>query len=147
MRARWAVLIGLALVLLSASLGPACRRGEASETVTVTVVAIDPSPPTVGPATLRLRLQRADGTPLTGLGTIEVEGTMTHAGMQPVIATAVEESEGMFVTRDFAFTMAGDWIVIVRGSVRGDRFEARTEVNGVRSAAGTPAHQHGTPTP
>jgi hypothetical protein len=42
---------------------------------------------------------------------VEVTGDMTHAGMMPVIATATETEPGLYQTEDFAFTMAGDWIL------------------------------------
>lgn len=43
--------------------------------------------------------------------TVEVTGDMTHAGMMPVQATAAEAGEGMYRADDFAFTMAGDWVL------------------------------------
>ena len=42
---------------------------------------------------------------------IEITGDMTHAGMVPVIAQAVESEKGLYRADDFAFTMAGDWIL------------------------------------
>jgi hypothetical protein len=137
----------LSLVLL-VPLTVACRRGDANANVRAELAAIEPDPPVVGPATLRFRLlDSTDGKPLIGLGTVEVEGTMSHAGMEPVITTAREEEDGLYVTQGFAFTMAGDWIVIVRGTRNGERFETRFEISGVRGTAGSPVHQHGTATP
>lgn len=42
---------------------------------------------------------------------VEITGDMTHAGMVPVIATAFEIEAGLYQTKDFDFTMAGDWIL------------------------------------
>ncbi|MCX2727627.1 FixH family protein [Thermomicrobium sp. 4228-Ro] len=145
---RWTKLFLLLSLVLLVPLTAACRRGEATTHVRAELAAIEPDPPAVGPATLRFRLlDSTDGRPVTGLGTVEVEGTMSHAGMEPVITTAREEEDGIYVTEGFRFTMAGDWIVIVRGTRNGERFETRFELSGVRSSAGSPGHQHGTATP
>jgi len=147
MHGRSTLLVGLVVLVLLAPLALACRRGETASRVSVELVAIEPDPPVVGPATLRLRLLDASGKPVSGLGTVEVEGTMSHAGMQPVIVTARETDSGIYVTDGFRFTMAGDWIVLVRGTWNGQRFEARTEIRNVRASSGTSSHQHGTATP
>ncbi len=42
---------------------------------------------------------------------VEVVGDMTHAGMTPVVAQATESEAGLYRAEDFAFTMAGDWVV------------------------------------
>jgi len=42
---------------------------------------------------------------------VEVTGDMSHAGMVPVIAEAEEIEPGLYQTKDFEFTMAGDWIL------------------------------------
>ena len=73
-------------------------------TVTIEVdgAAIGAAPVTVG--------VRTGGEAETG-ATVRVIGDMTHAGMAPVLADAVETEPGVYVADDFAFTMAGDWIV------------------------------------
>ena len=45
----------------------------------------------------------------------ELEGAMTHAGMKPVIVETESLGEGKYATKDFEFTMGGDWVLIVRG--------------------------------
>ncbi len=129
----------------------ACRRGEArAELVTLDILAVRPEPPIVGPAEIQLRLRDQRGQPLIGLGTIEVEGTMSHAGMEPVIVRAREAGDGIYVTEDFRFTMGGDWIIIARGTWNGQPFEARAWIAGVRAgtAPATPTHDHASsPTP
>lgn len=42
---------------------------------------------------------------------VKITGDMTHAGMAPVLADAVESEPGLYRADDFAFTMAGDWIL------------------------------------
>uniref|UniRef100_A0A7C5VXR6 YtkA-like domain-containing protein n=1 Tax=Thermomicrobium roseum TaxID=500 RepID=A0A7C5VXR6_THERO len=142
----------LLLVVLASSLA-VCQRGQRSSEVMVDIVSVEPSPPQVGPAELRLRLRDERGQTLAGLGSVEVEGTMSHAGMKPVIVQAREEGDGVYRTENFEFTMAGDWIIIVRGTRNGQAFEARTTISGVRSSRQlptTPGHDHSpkvTPTP
>ena len=65
--------------------------------------------PRVGPTALVVRVMK-DGAPVTG-ASVEVTGDMTHAGMVPVIANAPMTEPGMYVTQDFAFDMAGDWVL------------------------------------
>ncbi len=141
--------IPLVVSILLMTIG-GCQRGGDRNSVTLDIVSLTPEPPIVGPATLELRLRDRSGQPLTGLGMIEVEGTMTHAGMEPVIVTAKETADGTYVTEGFRFTMAGDWIILARGTWEGRRFEARAIVAGVRSGVQpdvTPGHDHTGPSP
>lgn len=43
--------------------------------------------------------------------TVEVTGNMTHAGMEPVIATAKETEAGLYVADPFVIEMPGDTVV------------------------------------
>lgn len=52
----------------------------------------------------------ADGDGVSG-AEIEITGDMTHAGMVPVIVNALEVEPGLYRAEDFAFSMAGDWII------------------------------------
>jgi hypothetical protein len=59
---------------------------------------------------------------------------MSHPGMAPFLATATERGKGVYQVA-LRFTMAGDWIVLVRGSLsNGDKVEYRIDVPGVPSA-------------
>ncbi|MBO9387162.1 MAG: hypothetical protein J7453_12080, partial [Thermomicrobium sp.] len=61
-----------------------------------------------------------------------------------------EAGDGIYVTQDFRFTMAGDWIIIARGTWNGVAFEARAWIAGVRAGTvpATPSHDHAPhPTP
>ena len=65
--------------------------------------------PALGAAKIRVYvLENNEG--VSG-ATVEVTGDMTHAGMAPVTATAQEVGAGLYETEDFAFTMAGDWLI------------------------------------
>ena len=65
----------------------------------------------VGPATLTVVLGHGDDDPATG-ATVRLEGHMTHAGMAPVLAAAVERFPGVY-EMSFAFSMRGDWVLLV----------------------------------
>lgn len=104
------VLLGLLL---------ACGRGAASQPDVQIALSVTPDPPVVGAATLVLTLRTADGQPLSG-AQVRVEGTMSHAGMQPVLAGARETAPGRYEA-PLTFTMAGEWYAIVRATLPDNR--------------------------
>ena len=126
--ARVIVLVALAILALAA-----CNpRGEQPGNLDVTVVSVSPQPAAVGDAAITLEVRDADGNPLEG-ATIEVEGTMTHAGMRPVIVATESLGAGTYVTRGFTFTMGGDWVIIVRATLAdGSTAEQRVALKGVQ---------------
>ncbi len=75
-------------------------------------VSLAPTPAVVGPNLVVLTLTDPGGTPVDG-AEVELEGTMTHAGMVPVRTPARFDAEGRYRVEDFAFTMGGDWILRV----------------------------------
>lgn len=126
------LLAALLLVLPLGCRGQATRAGDA-----VVSVSIAPVPYTTGPAKITVTLSDAAGRPLSG-AKVEIEGNMSHAGMVPVFAGAVETSPGTYVSRDFRFTMGGDWYIVVRVTPSsGEPFERTLDVRGV---AGGPGH-------
>lgn len=59
---------------------------------------------------------------------------MSHPGMAPVLASATEHELGVYDV-PFAFTMPGDWILLVNASLPGGtRIERRVEVANVRTS-------------
>ena len=93
-------------VLLWFGLG--CRGDiDMGETSLVLSVAISPTPPPVGQSRLIISLADSAGAPVEG-AFIVVEGNMSHAGMVPVVDTALAEEPGRYGISDFSFTMAGD---------------------------------------
>jgi hypothetical protein len=95
-------------------------------------VAVRPDPPRVGPAQLALTLADAAGAPLAG-GSVQLEATMAHAGMQPVFATAKEIAPGRYEAA-LEFTMGGDWFLIVTAAFPdGRKLERQVPLPGVRS--------------
>lgn len=111
----------------------ACNpRAERPGNLDVTIVSVSPQPAAVGEAVITLAVRDADGNPLEG-ATLEVEGTMTHAGMRPVIVATESLGDGKYVTQGFTFTMGGDWVIIVRATLAdGSTAERRIDLKGVQ---------------
>jgi hypothetical protein len=104
-------LIALLLVLLVGCRPPEnTGRGAADTPSDVRVRLEAPGNPTVGPADVRVYLLGADNEAVTD-ATVTVTGTMTHAGMEPVISDTAAPEDGLYTTEDFTFTMAGDWLL------------------------------------
>ncbi len=122
-----------ALACAAAALAAGCR-GPAVPTPDVLVEhELSPQPPRVGPAVFRIRMtDAASSQPLSG-ARVRLEGNMTHAGMAPVFAEALEAEPGRY-RATLEFTMGGDWVVILHAALPdGRRFERRFDVKGVRA--------------
>lgn len=105
------------LLLIVTILGglTACRvgRGGTSDVaIDLTMPAAELAPPTTLTATLR----DASGTPIEGAD-VTLRGDMTHAGMEPVIVPMQSVGGGQYRTDQFAFNMAGDWILTVEAAL------------------------------
>ncbi len=115
--------------------GVACSRGDSNgdtETDDLEIsIDVAPDPPEAGPATITVTLRDGDGDPVNDAD-LEIEGTMNHAGMEPVFSDATGEQEGRYVSQDFEFTMGGDWIIIIHGTLEdGAEFEREFDLAGV----------------
>lgn len=133
MGVRWGVLPLLVVMLLPVMLGAACSRGDdGGDSATVDMeISVTPDPPTMGSATIEVTLQDSDGNPIEGAN-LQVEGNMSHAGMEPVFADLTGGEGGRYATEDFAFTMGGDWIITVRGTLPdGEPVEQTFDLTGV----------------
>lgn len=104
---RWLLMVAVAATLIACD-PPSDADADARRPITVALLE---RPARVGPATVEVRPQ-LDGAPVSG-ATVRVVGDMTHAGMVPVIADAPEVEAGVYRTADFAFDMAGDWVLSV----------------------------------
>ena len=95
---------------------------------------LEPGPPATDvPSVARITLHDTKGAAVSG-ATVRLEAHMSHAGMAPVLAPAVERTRGVYEA-PFQFTMAGDWFLVVTGTLAdGTRIEERIEVAGVRDA-------------
>jgi hypothetical protein len=97
-----------------------CARAAPGDLPDIAVgLMVAPSPPATGAATLTATLRDAGGAPLRGAA-VSFECTMSHAGMAPVQASARETAPGRYEA-PLEFTMAGEWIVIVRATLPDSR--------------------------
>ncbi len=119
----FAILLSLTLFVTGCR-GPASGDSARGTSSSLELAVELPSDATVGPATVTVRVLR-DGAPFSD-AEVEVTGDMTHAGMVPVVATAREAEPGVYRTADFAFDMAGDWIVSAEATAP-DGEEGRAE--------------------
>ncbi len=111
------VLPTVALALTLALLLPGCRGDETRDDLPHRVeVSTAPTPPIVGPVRVVVAITDEEGDPVSG-ARVSVEGTMTHAGMVPVLESAEEGEEGHYVIPSFTFTMGGDWLLITRAEL------------------------------
>lgn len=114
------------MVLLVVALA-GCRGDARPDDVPVRAqVSIAPTPPIVGPTRLVVTVTDDDGRPVED-GRVRVEGTMTHAGMVPVVEDARHQAEGRWVVPEFEFTMSGDWILRVHIQLPDGREAVRQE--------------------
>lgn len=108
----------LVLVLLAACRPPEGNARGAGSSSGVRVSIELPDAPAVGPATVRVYLLGQDNEAVTD-ATVTVTGTMTHAGMEPVVAEAVPTENGVYETEAFVFDMAGDWLLEAEAELSG----------------------------
>jgi hypothetical protein len=104
----------------------ACDRTTASRNIRIEWT-FTPTPPAVGKARLALRLVDNANRPVRG-AKLEVQGHMSHPGMAPLLARAVERDEGVYEA-ELQFTMPGDWILMISGALsNGASVEQRIDV-------------------
>jgi YtkA-like len=122
----------VAVVLLGASvLAAGCDRHPANASQAEFGWTLSPSPPVVGPSQLSVTVRSRGGQPVTG-AQVRLEAYMSHPGMAPVQANAVERGAGVYEV-PFTFTMAGDWVLVVVATLpQGERVERRFDAGHVR---------------
>jgi hypothetical protein len=122
----------LALAILTA---PACQgRGKGDGEPPVSLQwSVSPDPPLIGPAKVSIALtDTTTGEPVAG-ATVNVEGNMTHPGMQPVFGTGRETSPGHYEA-PLQFTMGGDWLLLIDATLADGRtLQRQVDVRGVRA--------------
>lgn len=134
---RWCALLIVLTAMLPIPMLAACRTSTAADFgATDVTLTVSPEKPAVGPATLQFKLSDRDGRAVGG-ATVRVEGTMTHAGMEPVKVTGQADNNGQYTAPDFRFTMAGDWLVMAHVTLVDGRTSQRTlRINGVTGGSG-----------
>ncbi len=111
------VCLAVLLVLLGGCRPPERSTGAAAESNEGVRVRLEaPAEPEVGSAVVRVYILGPDNAAITGAD-VTVTGTMTHAGMEPVISSAPAREDGLYATDAFSFTMAGDWVVQAEASL------------------------------
>jgi hypothetical protein len=122
----------LALALCATAFITGCRKRAEPEPGLEMRHEVAPQPPRVGPATITLSLADAAGKPISG-ARVNLEGNMSHPGMNPVFAEAREVGAGRYQAA-IEFTMGGDWIMLVRVDLPdGHKLEREFDVKGVRA--------------
>jgi len=120
-----------AVALLAAGLSSGCTRAAIVPPTVDVTWTISPAAAVVGPATLTVTLRGPAGEAVR-TATLHLEGHMSHAGMAPVTGVAQERDPGVYDI-PFAFTMAGDWTLIVSVALPGGaQVERRITVTNVR---------------
>lgn len=122
----------LMLFLLIGGLMMGCQSsGDAHSNVNLDW-EIEPDPPGVGMATIQITLTDSTEQAITG-AEVELEGNMSHPGMQPVLAKAEEIEPGKY-SATIKFTMAGDWFFLIDSTLPDNGVvEHQIDIRGVRS--------------
>ena len=120
----------VALLLAISMLG--CQRAGSGDAAFSVRWTLTPDPPRVGPATFSLTLtDSTTGRPASG-ARVQLEGNMTHPGMQPVFSAAREIAPGRYEA-PLALSMGGDWFVLIDATFPdGRRLHRQVSVPGVR---------------
>lgn len=102
-------------IIGSALLLAACDSHARKPQALTVQYRISPDPPRPGPAKVSLGLAEPDNRPLTGAH-LKLEGDMSHPGMAPEFGEFTETKPG-FYEGSLRFSMAGDWVILVRGTL------------------------------
>jgi len=118
-------------VVLAAYHASGCRKPVAAPVVAIER-EIDPWPARVGSSLVTLKLSDAGGSAVSG-ARVKLEGDMAHPGMKPEFGDTSEIGPGRYQGR-LAFTMPGDWVMVVHVTLAGGQtLERQLDVKGVRA--------------
>ncbi len=120
------------LLLIAGVVVSGCQPGQETASDISLEWEIDPSPARVGKATIHFVLRDSTDQRIEGAD-VELEGLMSHPGMEPVFAESEETSPGEY-SAEIEFTMAGDWIINFNSRLDEERVaEHQIRISGVRS--------------
>ena len=106
----------IGVALLAATLLSGCWHSASSTNEISLQWTIEPSAPSVSADTLTfIRLLDERQRPVAG-ATLQVEAHMSHPGMAPVVRPLTESEVGVYETH-VQFSMAGDWVLVVTGTL------------------------------
>jgi hypothetical protein len=130
-------ILGRALVAggLVLAAGLACTRETTTDSPIRVAWAVDPAPPAAGVSTLvRVVVTDQQQQPVSG-ARLRLEGHMSHPGMTPVVTDMTESNHGIYEAQ-LQFSMAGDWLLVVAGTLDdGTRVTQQLELPGVKPGA------------
>jgi hypothetical protein len=110
----------------------ACHRKQASSQVVSIAYTIAPQPPRIGEMTATFSIADSEGKPMVGAH-LTVEADMSHAGMSPAFSDVKEVEAGRYQSR-LVLGMAGDWVLLLHGSLPGgEKLERQFDLKGVRA--------------
>ena len=126
----WQHRLFLAAAVSAVLLGAACRpKADTANEFTVER-EFTPLPMYVGAVRVTFTVWDRASKPVEGAH-ISVEADMTHAGMSPIFAEAKEIEPGRYQA-DLALGMAGDWVILLHGTLAsGEKLERQFDVKGV----------------
>jgi hypothetical protein len=125
----WALLL---LAAVPVSIAAGCRRPSNDQGGISIIESIAPQPVRAQTETISFRLTNESHQPAAG-ARVQVEGDMSHPGMAPVFADALETAPGDYRAK-LNFTMGGDWVVLFHITlIDGRKFERQMDVKGVES--------------
>lgn len=111
----------------------ACQRGATDAADIALKLSVSPNPPTIGIAQVSVTLSDSAGKAVQG-AKVDLEGTMTHAGMASETATANEVAPGRYQAA-LNLTMDGDWFIIVRATLADGRtLERQVNIGTIRAS-------------
>jgi hypothetical protein len=133
---RWAASQRVCALFVSAAMAAfvtaGCRSAAGSSGGISIAESIAPQPVHTGTGTILFQLTDAAHQPVSG-ARVQVEGDMSHPGMAPAFADALEIAPGSYKAQ-LNFTMGGDWVVLFHIELSdGRRIERQMEVKGVES--------------
>ena len=127
-----ALLIAITLLIVAGCVNPRAHTESSDLQITLQT----PEHAMTGPADLKINVADASGNPVDS-ATVDVIGDMSHAGMKEVYASTTNMGGGEYVTDDFQFTMAGDWIMTVEATgADGTKSTKTFQIDGVAAGEG-----------
>jgi hypothetical protein len=106
----------------------ACNRPAERTDIVVVKPEVSPHPARIGAVTVMFTLEDGTALPVKGAH-VRIEADMSHPGMSPVFAEGSEVEPGHYQSR-LALGMAGDWVILIHGTLAdGTKVERQFAVN------------------
>jgi hypothetical protein len=123
----------LGIALLTALLSGCWRTASSTNEIIVRWTTGPPTATAGADTRTRITLQDDQQRPVHG-ARLQLEAHMSHPGMAPVVRRLTEGDAGIYEA-DVQFSMAGEWVLVVTGTLAdGRRITRRLPVASVRPA-------------